>query len=492
MLFIIFYGGLPISILNVDTHEIKQLQKKEDVTGLTEALNDNDSYIRFKAAEALGKIEDHAAVDGLLSALDDKDQSVKEMAIIALGGLGNKKAVLPLIANFGNDKQLKELMVFSLGEIGGKDSLDYLILALDDDDEDIRIRAAEALGKISNPDSVEALITSLGHNNTEFKIYAISALGEIGDDKAIKPLLKYLKTDKWIIRKCSLNALAKIDECSIEPFIKALYDEDWHVREKAVELVGKLGDDNCLPYINLLYKDPDEDVRQRAIGVVEKREIIKKEISQENEVKLNKQKIEEVIDKIGKEESLKILFEYLNNEDPDIRVRAVQVLAKIKDEKAVKPLINSLRDKDHFVIEKTKDSLIEMGKLSVLPLIKVLNNNYGADFKKRVVDVLGMISDERAVYPLIQNLADENDNVQQEIVIALVKFRKRAIGPLIDSLNHDNSLIREKSAEILGEINDPSALDPLEDVLLDDNSKVRNGARIAINRIKKNSVMSLR
>ena len=59
--------------------------------------------------------------------------------------------------------------------------------------------------------------------------------------RAIKPLMEALNSQKWIIRRYSLNALGKIDECSIEPFINALDDEDCHVRDKAVELIGKVG-----------------------------------------------------------------------------------------------------------------------------------------------------------------------------------------------------------------------------------------------------------
>ena len=122
-------------------------------------------------------------------------------------------------------------------------------------------------------------------------------------------------------------------------------------------------------------------------------------------------------------------------------MRTVQVLVKIKDETVVEPLINRLKDKDLFVVQKSNEALIELGEITVQPLIKALDDD-DKDFKKRVVSILGKISDERAVYPLIENLKDENDTVRQEIVLALIKFRKRAIKPLINSLNDDTCIVR--------------------------------------------------
>ena len=49
----------------------------------------------------------------------------------------------------------------------------------------------------------------------------------------------------------------------------------------------------------------------------------------------------------------------------------------------------------------------------------------------------------------------------------------RSVNPLIQALNDNDSHVRGIAAEALGKLKDKSALDPLSDVLKDDNSGVR-------------------
>ena len=67
--------------------------------------------------------------------------------------------------------------------------------------------------------------------------------------------------------------------------------------------------------------------------------------------------------------------------------------------------------------------------------------------------------------------------------LALGKFGKKALNLLKQALNNENSTIREKAAETLGEIGDPLALDNLKVVLADKNIYVRKSAEEAIKRI---------
>ena len=59
-------------------------------------LSDDDEGNRWKAAEALGRIGDPAAVDDLISTLWDDDARVRLKAAWALGRIGDRKAYAPL------------------------------------------------------------------------------------------------------------------------------------------------------------------------------------------------------------------------------------------------------------------------------------------------------------------------------------------------------------------------------------------------------------
>ncbi len=51
---------------------------------------------RYKAAEALGKRADPAAVDALIRCLQDEDWRVRQKAAWALGAIGDPRALQPL------------------------------------------------------------------------------------------------------------------------------------------------------------------------------------------------------------------------------------------------------------------------------------------------------------------------------------------------------------------------------------------------------------
>lgn len=59
-------------------------------------LSDDDEVRRWKAAEALGRTGDPAAVDELIGALWDDDANVRMKAAWALGQIGDRRAYAPL------------------------------------------------------------------------------------------------------------------------------------------------------------------------------------------------------------------------------------------------------------------------------------------------------------------------------------------------------------------------------------------------------------
>jgi HEAT repeat protein len=65
---------------------------KPAVDYLVSALNDEDKWIRYTAADALGNIGDLKCVDNLIGLLSDQDQDVRFATADALGRLGDKKA----------------------------------------------------------------------------------------------------------------------------------------------------------------------------------------------------------------------------------------------------------------------------------------------------------------------------------------------------------------------------------------------------------------
>ncbi len=97
-----------------------QIKDDKAILILIEALKNEDSDIRWKAARHLGNIKDKNVVDALIESLEDPDFRVRTNAAWSLGEIGNKKAI------------------------------NYLNKALKDENKFVKNNAKEALSKIEN------------------------------------------------------------------------------------------------------------------------------------------------------------------------------------------------------------------------------------------------------------------------------------------------------------------------------------------------------
>ena len=117
---------------------------------LRQALSDEDSELRGRAAYALGAIGSEAAADALVVALSDEDSWVRWMATSALGTIGSETAALALEQ------------------------------ALRDEDFRVRYTAAAALGKMGNsellPDLCSMLLTTTDNYELSTLLDAIAAI----------------------------------------------------------------------------------------------------------------------------------------------------------------------------------------------------------------------------------------------------------------------------------------------------------------------------
>ncbi len=130
------------------------LIKNKDIEGLLKALEYHDVDIRNKAAVALGELKDVRAITPLIQTLNDQNGHVSNSALEALVKIGNQ-------------------------------GTEYLIVALKDENMNIRFRAVLALGDIGDERAVKPLINSLTDREAAVRYNATIALGNIGVESCI-------------------------------------------------------------------------------------------------------------------------------------------------------------------------------------------------------------------------------------------------------------------------------------------------------------------
>lgn len=485
---------MPNSIITPD--DVFSFKDKRDVEELIMALfYTDDSLVRYRAAEALGNLEEKISVDFLIDTLDDDDGAVRKMAAYALGEIGDKKATNPLIKSIENEnRDYMEICIFALGEIGGKKAIEYLIWVLEwDEEHEIRCMAADALAKVGSYRAVPALIAALKDENNIVRYSAADALGELGDERAVNPLINALNDESWQVRKCSLNALRKIRKLPFQTLISLLNEEDPHVKERAISIIERTGDAKFIPYLQAMINDEDPDVCEcvgLALKTLKTKKNRKNNVNQLSKSKIKNNNKKQPINGLGNissDEALDILIEALSENDPDIRNRAAKALGEINDPIAVPHLINALNDENASVQWRVLEALAKIKEPAVLPLIGALSDE-DPDIRSGAACALGEIGDNRAIMPLVKNLKDENPKSRWKTVLSLIKFGEQSVNPLIEVLKEDNIMVKKKAIEALEEIASSDALEALLALSQDADYNVRHEAEEAVGRIKRKNL----
>ena len=218
---------------------------------LVSFLKNEQDYIRWNAATALGNTKSEKTVDPLIEALHDEHQRVRSHASSSLGKIGDKRAVPPLIETFWNmERNNVGAAAEALGNIGDQEAVPTLIRGLEEMENCPYIQVGWALWKLESDRAVDAFIAGLNDERWWVQGATAEALGKIKSEKGIEPLIEALKNEKENVRRAATLALMEIkSEKAIQPLTDALKDEDFEVRMYAREALKKIGTTKALNLI---------------------------------------------------------------------------------------------------------------------------------------------------------------------------------------------------------------------------------------------------
>jgi HEAT repeat protein len=285
----------PVRLLRGRPPRVEKLERKGDVDGLVRALAYEDPItdsggrfvdlgleVRKSAAEALGRMESHAAFDGLLRALDDPEDAVRVTAVRGLRERGDPLAAEQLTSavttwtqpeharareealdalaflrdptaprrvaaglitratelDDADDANILRRLTHAGGHDAMRGTIDDLIARLGEDGPGQRVR--RMLVWLA-PESVDPLMAAL--DDDAARRDAILALGGTHDSRAVEPLSTILLTgDDPSTRTAAAWALGEIrDPAAVEPLLMATGDSDYGVRSEAIVNFDKLG-----------------------------------------------------------------------------------------------------------------------------------------------------------------------------------------------------------------------------------------------------------
>ena len=196
---------------------------------------------RRMAAWVLSQIRHPAAVAPLARALEDDDEEVRWKAAVGLKTIG-KPSVFALVAMLlSGNLPAKQCAAWTLGEIGDPAGSGALAASLEEDDGDLRWKAAIGLSQIG-AEALPCLAEPLKHKNVETRRCAVWAAGQIGGEAALPILEQALADADNHVRAKAVVALAGIKgEAATRLLLRMVEDADAVVRKDAIVALGRRG-----------------------------------------------------------------------------------------------------------------------------------------------------------------------------------------------------------------------------------------------------------
>ena len=239
------------------------LGDREAAIPLIDALGDVNPEVRAKAAGALGKLAEARAIDRLLEMLlSDPIPFVRTRVAQALGAIGHPRVVDHLVQVLRDPEWWVRIRAIEALEQIGMESAGILLAALEDEDAEVRRRAATALERMGYVrDSVEIL------EREGFRPDIMRILLLVGKAGVTEGIFGRIQTAKPPANKLLVRVAGDIGDPAAAPVFIGLLGacDDASLRARIVEALGKLRVPGSAPVLLRCLKDTDSWVRRAAV-----------------------------------------------------------------------------------------------------------------------------------------------------------------------------------------------------------------------------------
>ena len=383
----------------------------------------DNAEVRRRAADALGRLEDHDDRDDIINALvtvadDDDSDGVVAAAIDALDEQGQDAL-----------EKLMTTMASVDIEDGAADwvKAKAFVRALDADIPELRMAAANALGELDESDAVPQLTEAFSDSDPRVRARAARATGKIGDPRATNPLESLLTDPKAGVRREAAESLGRISNRQALQALLSLYDDDdERVRRIAVSAFGNFDNDRPVdPLINAL-GDSAPTVRRTAVfSLIELLSNVPTEKSHEIR--------EAVVEQMSDTDDATVvepLVEILSESTQAAQQRnTAWLLGRVMDDQtnydAIEALVEALEDGGQMTQQFAATSLAEIGGNHVeRTLLEIAEDeDAGSNARGHAVFTLGKVGDEQTGERLEKLLDEtEDEQVRQKAFSALSKL----------------------------------------------------------------------
>ncbi|MBI3610093.1 MAG: HEAT repeat domain-containing protein [Nitrospirae bacterium] len=512
-----------------------EIGDKQAVQELIMALNDVDENVRGAAIEALGKLRDVRAVEVLIPLLQTENPLIRFTAVKALERIGDERAVGPII-RIANKKGLERGALEALGTFANPAVVAPILTALQEGSQKVKESALKALvdhyerippehqrgvtdrlRQAYDKKAAIFLLEALDQSDEKVRLAAVKALGWMGDATAASRVVKMIDSPlcedavKALIRmkqgaadvllqelaaaaEVTREGIARVfgeigDRRSVNALIRLLNDPNGHVRQTAALALGRIQDPSSAKAIVDLLADQYVSVQESAIqalGLLKNPVVVARliELLESDKPALRCNAIK-VIGKMKAAEALPKLAFCLKDEDPTVRRSAVEALSEFEGPEVAHLLVLALADEDPTVRLTALTAAGRHREIDFLKQIDPLLTDDNIWVRSAVARELGERKDETVKTLLLGMLKDKVGVVQIAVMEALGKFKDgRLVPPIFEmAASHDPDVVKSAIA-VLGEIGDTGIARRIQVFLEHKNWGIRATAAQALGKLK--------
>jgi len=452
---------------------------------LIDALQDPKIEIRITAAEALGELKAETAVDALGALYNDKEDEAVLAAVKAMAAIGSKSTTTPLVAALKlDDVRARAVAAEGLGNLRVTSAIDALAEALGDSEEEVQCAAANSLGQIGDEKGSRPLAGKLNSGSEKLRLTCVISLGQIAGKVATDGLISAMNDKNTEVRNMAIDSLVAIGKPSVPPALEALKNDNGRIRSGAIFILESL--------------DADPTTGSDRIWFQLAR------VSTDNQTTIDTAVVLELAKMDG--DTFETLLEAAGHNVADFREHASQALETIGQpciEKVLEAASHTDPESLAWFDERSTWSGAPSWRIDLWGAIATLNPDFTLDSatvaamqsqgskafqamaspefsstRAYIPLLIGLLGDQTTPppeqpdfdqdgMPIVKKAVDRFDGRanQQAAQDELITAGDRAVLPLIAALTDDDTLVAGHAAEILGELGDRRAAEPLIEIL---------------------------
>lgn len=445
-----------IAVLNEGNHRparawaanvLGEVRAQRAYPAVVRLLDDPEDEVRAKAATALGRIGDRRAVGYLMDhLLSDPAPFVRARISAALGQLGGPEVIERLVRALGDQAWwVRMRTVEALEHVGGV-AEGPLLIALDDSDPEIRMRAAVALERLGVPDNLVRMIES--GERVPDALQTMVKFAAAGPREFLSELAQH---DSRQVRSALVTAAERTGRRDLAgDLIRiATHDPEAALRAHALTALRLLAVQDALPAALTALADADQHVRAAAV---------------------------EFVGVFGSADILGLLHAQTADADPRVRAASVRALGRLGAPVGEADVGRLLHDPDWTVREAAVITATEASVRSLLPDLVTLLGDTDPRVRRKAADAVGVLGDASTVPLLLAAFPDASAEVSEAIAVAVSRLDPEAVSglaeALVDSPDVDSKLALIRTINRSG--TDPHSV--LERLLGDPSPAVRAAA----------------